>query len=66
MYIKQLCGAKIGLIPVKKRNKFNYNNRRNVQSPVCKDPATPNGDGTALVQRSENLSTRYGVAAKYT
>ena len=30
-----------------------------------KAPVTPNGDATAIVQRSENMSTRCGVAAKY-
>jgi len=31
-----------------------------------KAPVTPNGDPTVFVQRSENLSARCGVAAKYT
>jgi len=31
----------------------------------CKAPVTPNGDATAFVQRSENLSARCGVAAKH-
>jgi len=30
-----------------------------------KAPVTPNGDATAFVQRSKNLSARCGVAAKH-
>ena len=31
----------------------------------CKAPATPKGDATAFVQRSENMLVRCGFAAKY-
>ena len=35
------------------------------QALWAKAPVTPNGDATAFVQRSKNMSARCGIAAEY-